>query len=424
MAVLSALTGTDGLFSRLPVHRFRNHADYLAAGSRKVWATWKAIDTIANTVKTTPFQVVRAGTVDEINNDALSRLLSYPNVNETWRDFLYKTIFHYRLTGWAFWYKSEANLKGDRPRNLYTLNPARMEIVPDPETGIKSYLFHVDGRTIPFDREEIMLFRRPHPNDEVLGLGDVEAGAALLNEHINRGTVLEKFYENGAQPSGILVNRVPTATTEEEWEMAKKKWQAQYGGIKNSGKVAWLSGDWTYQQLGMSAQEMQDIERTKYTVEQIFLLHGVPLSVAGIHDAANYATADIDNQRFRQYTILPDVLTLQDTINTDLVQGFDARAELRFNLAGLINVGKIVADYGPLFDRGGLTINEFRQLAGLPSDEENEAWKQCYINAGYVPLDLSGISSPGGTTDQQAAATVEKFIKDSLKPKALRDACQ
>jgi HK97 family phage portal protein len=336
-SALSGLITTDGLFSRLPVHKFWDYCDYLEAGTRKVWATWRAIDIIANSVKTTPFEVLRAGSTTEVHNEGLERLLSYPNQNETWRDFIYKTIFHYRLTGMGFWYKSEANLSGDRPRNLYTLNPKRVEIVPDPETGIRGYLFQVDGRKIPFDNEEVILFRRPHPNHDVLGMGDIEPAEPLFNEFINRGTVLEKFYENGAQPSGLLINKTPNAPTEEEWEKAKKKWQSQYGGIKNAGKVAWLSGDWTYQQLGMSAQEMQDIERTKYTVEQIFLLHGVPLSVAGIRDAANYATADIDNQRFRQYTVLPDVLTLQDTINTDLVQGFDARAELRFNVAGLIN---------------------------------------------------------------------------------------
>lgn len=109
---------------------------------------------------------------------------------------------------------------------------------------------------------------------------------------------------------------------------AKDRWQKEYGGKENAGKVAWLSGDWSYQQLGLTPAEMQDIEKSKWSVEQIFLLHGVPLSVAGIKEAANFATADIDNQRFKEYTVLPDVLTLQDTINTDLVQGFNPDARL------------------------------------------------------------------------------------------------
>jgi hypothetical protein len=76
-------------------------------------------------------------------------------------------------------------------------------------------------------------------------------------------------------------------------------------------------------------------------------------------------------------------------------------------------------DYGPLFDRGGLTINELRAVVGLPQDEGNDAWNQCYINAGLVPLDLSGISAPGGPADDAAKATVARFVSDSLKRKEL-----
>ena len=391
-AASTAIATTDGLFSAVPVHRFRDYASYLEAGSKKVWATWRALDIIANTVKSTPFKVLRAGSPTPVQVPGLDRLLRYPNENETWRDFLYRTIFHYRLTGVAYWLKSECDLNGNRPRNLYTLNPKRVEIVPDPETGIKGYMFRAGDRSIPLARNEVILFRRPHPNHDIAGLGDIEAAEPLLNEFINRNSVTERWYANGAQPSGLLINKTSTLTTEAEWEAAKKKFQAQYGGIKNAGKTAWLSGDWTYQQLGMSAQEMQDIERTKYTVEQIFLLHGVPLSVAGIRDAANFATADIDNQRFREYTVLPDVLTLQDTINTDLVKGFDPKAELRFSLAGLINAAAM-AGYSPLFDRGGLTINELRNRFGLPPDPANPAWEQAYINAGLVPVEISGVAA-------------------------------
>lgn len=414
--------GVVELFSGFPINRFRDHSDYLKAGSRKVWATWRAIDIIANTVKTTPFKVYRAGSTDEMEVDGLTRLLAYPNEHETWRDFLYRTIFHYRLTGMAFWYKSQANLAGDRPLNLFTLNPSRVEIVPDKMSGLKGYLYSVDGAQIPFDRQEVIMFRRPHPNHDVLGLGDIESAEPLFNEFLNHNAVLDKFYEHGAQPSGILINKT-AEFTQAQWEEAKARFQEQYGGKRNAGKTAWLSGDWSYQQLGLSAEAMQEIEKSKWTVEQIFLQHGVPLSVAGIRDAANYATADIDNQRFRQYTVLPDVMMLEETINTDLVQGFNPKAELRFSVSGLVNVGKLMLDYKDLFDRGGMTINELREAVGLQPNEENEMWNQAFISAGMVPLDLAGVSAPGGQTDQQAQEVVQRFIRD-LARKQIPEQCQ
>ena len=401
------------LFGGVPLHRFGDYTTYLGVGSGKVWATWRSLDIIANAVKTTPFALLRDKTTTPVAVPGLDQILKYPNEQETWRDFLYRTIFHYRLTGQAFWLKSEANLKGERPRELYNLNPRRMEIVPDANNGIAGYLFNVNGKKIPFDVEEIMMFRRPHPNRDLHGLGDIEAGDALLSEFINRTTAAENFYANGATLSGVLIAKNPPAS-EEEWKRGKAEWNRQYGGVKNAGKVAFLTGDWSYQQLGVTSQEMQDIERTKYGVEQIFLLHGVPLSVAGVRDAANYATADIDTQRFKEYTVLPDVKTLEDTINSDLVKGFAPNVSLVFNISGLLNIGKIITDHTPLFDRGGLTVNEFRAAVGLPQDPENELWNQTWIQASLVPLDLASLG----------AAPIEQQAQAIQAAAALRSAAQ
>lgn len=70
----------------------------------------------------------------------------------------------------------------------------------------------------------------------------------------------------------------------------------------NSSKISWLTGKWKIERIGLTAQEMQDLEHKQFSIEQIFQLHSVPLTVAGIREAANYATAEIDDQRFRTYT--------------------------------------------------------------------------------------------------------------------------
>jgi hypothetical protein len=77
---------------------------------------------------------------------------------------------HYRLTGMAFWYKSEATAKGESTRELHSLNPLYMELVPDAMGGIAGYLFRAKGQTVPFDPAEIIMFRRSHPLNDVYGL--------------------------------------------------------------------------------------------------------------------------------------------------------------------------------------------------------------------------------------------------------------
>jgi HK97 family phage portal protein len=400
----------------IPLSQLRNYESYLAAASRKVWACWKALDITAKSVSGTPFAVIREGSTKPVKVPALDQMFRYPNEDQTFREVLYITAMHLKATGTAFWLKWNPTLTGERPLQLFPLNPKRMKIVPDKRTGdIRGYLYHADGIEIPYEAEDIIYFRNPHPDNDYWGLGEIEAGEDLFNQHINHNTWKRKFYKNGAAPSGILILEDVT-TDEEAFEKAKAKFQQQYGGVENSGKTAWLTGKWKYEQLGLSAAEMQNIENEQWNVEQIFLQHGVPLSVAGLRDAANYATADIDNQRFKEYTILPLVIMLEDTINTDLVAGWGQNLKLKFNVTGLINAGKVILDWQAAFDRGIISINEFRDKLGLEPDEESGLGDQRYLTAGLVPLELAGVADLQ-ETDRQAQEAVERSVQAVLTTK-------
>lgn len=405
------VTAIESLFGGIEINKFTDFESYLRAGTKKVWATWKACDLVAKAVADTPMAVYRKNGTEPVRMADLDRLLTVPNEDDTFADLLIKSVFHVKLTGNAYWLKDEATLKGDRPRSLINLNPKRVQVQLDGDGRKLGYILHVRGLEIPLDLEEVMHFRQPHPDNDYYGLGDIEAAEPLLNDNINRGTWAEGFWKNGASPSGILVCE-DVVTDQQKWEQAKAKWQKEYGGSKNSGKTAWLTGKWRYEQLGMSAQEMQNIEQSKMNVESIFLLHGVPLSVAGIRDAANYATADIDDQRFRAYTVKPLVKLFQDTINSDLVAGWGESLELRFNVTGLVNIGAVVTPYSALFDRGIISINEFRERVGMQRIED-PLYDQHFITAALVPLDLAGIADQT-RTEEAAAQIVNRQIATLL----------
>lgn len=410
------VTRIEDLFGGIPLHRFTNYESYLMAGTRKVWASWKACDLVAQVVQDTPYKVVRGKSADPITVQGLDKLLTAPNPHLTFPELLYLSTFHVKLTGNAFWYKSEGRAAdASQPKELWPLNPKKVSVVAD-KAGlgeITGYLYDRDGAALPLELEEVIHFRRPHPNNQWYGLGDVEASEELFNEHINRDTWRRKFWTNGAAPSGVLICE-DIVTDQEEWDKAKKKWQKEYGGSENAGKTAWLTGKWRYEQLGLTAQEMEDLERTKLTVEQIFQVHGVPLSVAGVREAANYATAEIDDQRFRQYTVKPIVKRVfEDTVNTDLVADYGDNLRIVFDVTGLVNFTQVAQSIAPAFDRGWLSINEARQMLGLEPDEENPNWEQHYITGGLTPLELAGAANLAHA-GQEAQAVAERFVREVL----------
>jgi HK97 family phage portal protein len=406
----------DGMFAGRDIANLSDYGDYLRAGSRRVWASWKSCDLVGQVVMGTPFTIQRKGSTTPVKNAELSQLLTAPNRFETYPELLYKSIFHLKLTGNAYWYKAEATLKGDRPKELFALNPKRVKVALNGQNEIIGYIYRSGGKEMTFDVEEIMHFKRPHPDNDFYGLGDIEAGEELINEALNHNNWAKAFWKNGAAPSGLLISK-DKITDEREFEKAKAKWQQQYGGAKNAGKTAWLTGEWTYERIGLSNEDMQELDRIRLTMEQIFMLHGIPLSVAGVREAANYATAEIDDERFLRYTVLPMVQIIEATQNTDLVAGYGQNLEVKFNVSGLINLFKVTRDLVPLFDRGVLSLNELRAKAGFARIENDPMFDQHFINAGLVPLELSGIADLG-QTDQAAQRSVSRFIEKTLANQA------
>src|SRR3954463_2965176 len=132
----------DGLLIGINLSQLRNYESYLLAGSKKIWATWKACDITAKVVIDTP-QILRklGGDGTPVRNREIEKLMNAPNAFDTWAEMVFKTVFHMKLSGNAFWAKDGVNLKGARPSALYLLNPKRMRLVVDPNKGITGYIY-------------------------------------------------------------------------------------------------------------------------------------------------------------------------------------------------------------------------------------------------------------------------------------------
>lgn len=398
-----AISARQILGEEIDVESLSSYSAILRATTSKLWASWKACDIVAQAVADTKMSITRAGVVKPVTVPELVKLMEDPNANSTWWEMIYLTTMWLKLVGNAYWYKANARADGSRPTMLQPINPGCVRVVCFEGTSrIRGYIVSARGESVALEPHEVIHFKRPHPNDAVLGLGDIEAGMEPVDDALRQAATRASNAKNGSTPSSILVLKGNAPASESEWEKIKRKWDAQYAGSKNSGKMGFLAGDWQHFVLGMSPQAMQALEHRRQTTEELFHLHGVPLSVAGVKDAANYATAEIDMARFRSQTVLPMVRLIGEALTSDLVRGYGPALSAKFEVMGLVNVGGTLTAILPAFDRGIVSPNEVREMIGLAPLVGDPLMDGRYINSGLVPIELAGMSSSDPALTEEA----------------------
>ena len=395
---------------KVPIHKFAGYNSFLDVGCSKVWAAFRACHLKASVLLSTELLVTGKGKGEDDNvleqktaqSRELHRLLTSPNPYDSFAELEYMWAYHMELTGNAYWLKDEINSLG-QPKNLYPLLPQYIYVIPHATDKVERYVYKVNGQEIPFSPEEIIHFRRPHPKNLTFGLGHIEPAQDLYSGYISRNSYEEKFLKHGAMPSGILTYKgtdSDPATLDsldpEQWNDLKRKWQAEYGGRENAGRTAFLTGDWAYTRMGLTQAEMQSLERERATIEEIFINHGVPLSIAGIKDAANYATARQDDINFRRFEIVPMLDIFVGKLNSEgcLITNFNEGWELGYELSGLVDVEQVSKDYTFAVNSGAMTLNEFREKIGLPKADD-PLLDQHFVDGTRKPIELAGTESPG-----------------------------
>lgn len=378
----------------VPIVKLADYTSYMGVGTGKVWAAARSCHLVGSVGMGVTFKVVDSRSGLDVPGAEGSSLLQRPNPFDSWEEMIYQWVWHMKLTGNAYWLLDEVNLVG-QPRYLYPLLPQFVRPVPDATKKYSRYDYLVNGQLLSYAPERILHFRLPAPDDMMLGKGNVEPSSALFEETIGRQTLDTKFVENGAQPSGVLANE--DDIDDDDLKLLRQKWQAEYGGKKNSGKTAFITGKWTYLKLGMTAAEMEALERSKWSVEQIFLAMGVPLSIAGIKASANYATARQEDINFRRYECAPLIDMLVGKLNSFGEKGFfglwNPRHRLDYNMSGLVDIEQVMKDYVPMMENGAMTPNELRKMAGLlPSTDKS--LDKFYIMYNRVPIEKAGESPP------------------------------
>lgn len=256
------------------------------------YAVYACVTLIANDVAKLRLRLVQRnsdGVWNEIDNPAYSPVLRRPNRYQTINQFITVWMVSKLATGNTYVWK-ERDARGV-VTGLYVLDPMRVQVLITPDGDVYYQLAHdplsgldnpdsviVPARDIIHDLM-VPLF---HP---LVGVTPIYACGSAAMQGLAIQSNSEKFFTNGANPSGMLT--APGSITQETADRLLAKFSS-----KNVGSVVVAGDGLKYEQFTMTAVDAQLIEQLKWTADNVCSCYHVPPYMIGVGPPPPFANIE------------------------------------------------------------------------------------------------------------------------------------
>ena len=290
-----------------------------------------------------------------------------------------------KIFGRAFWW---IEYRASKPYRAKRLHPKFVDWFSDGREVTKYRYGPVSTETADeYEVNEIVPFRVPDPNDDLMGLAPLKSVRKTVAIDLFAMDYNSSFFENNAQ-TGIVI-QIKGASEEEL--IRNRTWlEEQYVGSENAHKPLILEGDVEVKKSVATQQEMGFIEGRKMNREEILAVVDVPPEKLGFREDSNRSTAKEGANSFRSESIRPLQSLVEQPINTKLIlELFDwDDIEFAFNevdkteeMANLEVISKAQSN-------GLLTTDEGRARLGYGKAGPGGDIHFYNTSAGIVPLEF------------------------------------
>jgi len=312
-------------------------------------------------------QLKAAGKMEEIFDHPFLDLLDKANPAMTGRSARQITQTHLDIKGEAFWIL-ERNGQG-MPVEYWPIPPHW--IAETPTAKRPSFRVNFQGWQGHVPETEIIWMRDANPESPYgRGTGIAESLTDELETDEYASKYVKSWFYNNATPD-LLVG--VEGAGEDELKRAKQNWEDQHRGFWRAFRSHWHSGKMDVQQLGHNFQQQQLIRLREFERDIILQTYGVSPEILGITESSNRATAQAASFIFANWVLVPRLELLRSEMQEKLIPQFDDRlildyvspvpADQEYNLQ--------VAEKVPW----SRTLNEWRELQGLPPDEKGDFYR-------------------------------------------------
>lgn len=336
--------------------------------------------------------------VDVEDQHPLPTLLDRVNQNDTWPEFVYKSMLHLVGTGDCYW-ELVGGAGGAIPTELYLMQPDRVKIIPDKQAFVGGYVYTVNSQEVRYERDEVLHFRLPHPMNDLYGLSRADVLELILGTDYKRMIYDDSFFRNGTKLGGMLVPDIKDGVSMDysAFQRAAEQWKATHVGAQNMNKIDAFGFPVKLVETEAKPKDMEFVQMKEQHEHDISAVTGVPRALTGRVEDANRSNMEALLTVFWDTTMVPLLTVFAARMNEDLCSryGEDLVVEPDFDAVDALSedVSAKIERSERMVNAGLWTLNEGRIEADSDALDNGDLLKT-KVSETWTPVDEIGIPAP------------------------------
>jgi len=279
------------------------------------------MDERSRALKEAPLKVFDEKNDEWDENNPVELLMRKPNPFRTQADLLETIEQHLSLTGNAF-VRKVRDQKGV-VRELWTMHPHLVGIIPDAKTFIGGYTYKVDGVKYPLPVDDVIHLLYVDPADDYFGISPLVAAARRIDADTELGKFTKQLLLNMAVTSGCFVTE--KKLNPEERAIMEDKMASRYVGAVRAGLPMVLSHGMKWEQTSMTMKDLEIGNIAAILESRICLALHVPAVVVGAKvglDKSTFTNVREAREYMYENTIGPEWQMIADKLGDALLEDF------------------------------------------------------------------------------------------------------
>lgn len=279
----------------------------------------------ATLVSSVPMEFYRGygETRKQIGEGPLVELFSKVNPFWTFRRLIQVSVHSLDLTGQCFWYIARKSKSGI-PVEIWFINPQRMRVVPSETEYLSHFLYTPPGKSEPIRMEvgEVFWARFPDPMDEYGALAPLTAARLAADTQQSASKTNYQVFKNGSLNSGVIMPDDDEVTwTKKQADDLQLSLDDKLKGASKAHRIVVMREAFKFTPLTMSPADAQFIELSKWNLEDVARVYGIPLDLIG--GQRTFENVDASLKIVWAHTIVPLLNFLADEITEQILPMFN-----------------------------------------------------------------------------------------------------